>query len=308
MTALAAPLRAWVESAAGSRVAGVRALTGGYSNDNAVLTFAGGGELVLRRYLRTNACAVEAALAARLAGVVPVPEVVAADPTGEAAGEPAMLSALAPGHPAGEVLDGLAGPEAAELGGAIGEALAAAGTVTFAAPGFFGDGTLTPGPEGAEPAAGLGAWVARCLAHGNAEGHLTGHERRELQRMADEATPQLAVLHGSRRLVHGDFNPKNLLAERRGGRWRVAAVLDWEFAFSGAPLFDVGNMLRDPRPAGFEEAFLAGFRAGGGELPPRWRRLAGALDLYSLADLLTRPAGHRYFARAIERIRARVSS
>ncbi|MGW2441505.1 hypothetical protein ACWCY1_32940, partial [Streptomyces goshikiensis] len=29
---------------------------------------------------------------------------------------------------------------------------------------------------------------------------------------------------------------------RRAGQWAVAAVLDWELAFSGSPLFDVGNM------------------------------------------------------------------
>ena len=93
-------------------------------------------------------------------------------------------------------------------------------------------------------------------------------------------------------------------AGRRGGGWRVVAVLDWEYAFSSSPLYDVGNMLRFPRPPGFEEAFLAGFRDNGGELPPDWRRLSRALDLYSLADFLTRPVEHRYFGRAIDRIRA----
>jgi aminoglycoside phosphotransferase (APT) family kinase protein len=83
----------------------------------------------------------------------------------------------------------------------------------------------------------------------------------------------------------------------------VVAVLDWEFAFSGPPLFDVGNMLRDPRPPAFAEAFVAGYRDAGGELPPGWRRLARALDLFSLADFLTRPPDHRYFARSVARIR-----
>ncbi|WP_245665791.1 phosphotransferase family protein [Actinoplanes subtropicus] len=216
-----------------------------------------------------------------------------------------MLSAFVPGRQVGEVLTGAT---AAELGRAVGATLAAIGSVTFAAPGFFADARLEPGPPGAEPTAGLDAWVDRCLRESNAAGHLTEAEQRQLRRYAEEATPRLAVLAGSSRLVHADFNPKNLLAVRDSAGWRVVAALDWEYAFSSSPLYDVGNMLRFPRPPGFEEAFLAGFRAHGGELPPDWRRLSRALDLYSLADFLTRPVEHRYFGRAIDRIRAMLTT
>src|SRR5581483_10248553 len=34
-------------------------------------------------------------------------------------------------------------------------------------------------------------------------------------------------------LVHGDFNARNVFVARRVGRWRVTAILDWEFAFAG---------------------------------------------------------------------------
>jgi aminoglycoside phosphotransferase (APT) family kinase protein len=109
--------------------------------------------------------------------------------------------------------------------------------------------------------------------------------------------------------VHSDFNPKNLLALRGAdGHWRITAVLDWEFAFSGSPLHDVGNMLRfgGEIPAAFADGFADGFRAGGGELPPDWREVSAALDLFALADLLTRPAGHRYFLKAVAALRARL--
>ena len=284
------------------RVVAARALTGGYSNVNVLVTMAGGGEFVLRRYRRDNACAVEAALAARLDGVLPVAPVVAADPTGSSAGEPVLLSVFVAGRPVGEVLGGPAAP-VAELGRSVGSTLARIGSVSFGAPGFFADERLEPGPAGAEPTSGLDVFVGRCLDEGNAAGHLSDAEQHGLRRYTERAAPELAALRGSRRLVHADYNPKNLLAARRDGRWRVTAVLDWEFAFSSSPLFDVGNMLRDPRPAGFAEAFVDGFRHGGGELPENWRRLSRALDLYSLADFLTRPVEHRYFRRAIERIR-----
>jgi Ser/Thr protein kinase RdoA (MazF antagonist) len=288
-------IRDWLTRVAlpGERVAGVRALTGGYSNENLLVTTAGGDAYVLRRYLRNNTCAVEAALAARLAGIVPVAQVVAADPD-----RAVLLSAFVPGQPVSEVLTG---ETAAELGRVIGDVLARIGSVSFPAPGFFtGDGLE---PAGGEPIGGLVAYVDRCLREGNAAGHLTAGEQRQLRRLAARAETRLVVLRGSRRLVHSDFNPKNLLVAQRDGRWRMAAVLDWEFAFSSSPLFDVGNMLRDPRPAGFAESFVAGFRAGGGELPPDWRRLSQALDLYALAEFLTRPVGHRYFGKAVRRIR-----
>jgi aminoglycoside phosphotransferase (APT) family kinase protein len=307
---LPASIRSWLTTVAlpGRSIVAGRALTGGYSNDNIVVTMADGGEYVLRRYLRTNACAVEAALTARLAGVVPVAPVVAADPDGSSAGEPVLLSTFLPGRSVGEVLRRPTEPAAVELGRTVGITLAHIGSVSFAAPGFFTDSTLQPGPAGAEPTSGLDTFVDRCLDEGNAAGHLSDAEQEQLRRFAEQAAPQLAVLRGSHQLVHADFNPKNLLAARRDGRWQVTAVLDWEFAFSSSPLFDIGNMLRDARPAGFVAGFLDGFRDGGGTLPEDWRRLSQALDLYSLADLLTRPVEHRYFGRALQRIRAMLTT
>ena len=293
-------ITAWVEETAlpGQRIADTRPLTGGYSNDNTVLTMTGGGRYVLRRYLRGNKCALEAALAHRLTGIVPVAEVVAADPAGDAAGEPVLLSVFVPGTPVNELDEGAFAAVAHDAGAT----LARIGAVEFAAPGFFTGGRLEP--DGAEPAEGLDRWVDRCLTEGNAAGHLTAAEQDALRRWARDAAPELAELKGSRRLVHSDYNPKNLLATRTDdGSWRVAAVLDWEFAFSSSPLVDIGNMLRFPRSEAFTTEFLAGFRDSGGALPPNWRRLSQALDLFALADFLTRPVEHRYFAKAVDRIR-----
>jgi aminoglycoside phosphotransferase (APT) family kinase protein len=284
-------LRDWIETEAlpGRRLTAERTLTGGYSNDNVLITTDDDRRFVVRRYLGANRCAVEAALARRLAGVIPVPEVVAADESGKQAGEPVLLSVFAEGAPVSE--DPAHGRD-------VGLVLARLGGVTFGAPGFFADGKLEP--DGIEPTMGLDLFVDRCLREGNAHGHLSPAEQDALRRYAEEATPRLAVLAGSRRLVHSDYNPKNILAVGE----RVTAVLDFEYAFSSTPLVDVGNMLRFPRRPGFVESFLAGFRDGGGELPPDWRELSRALDLFALADFLTRPVGHRYFGRAVERIRA----
>jgi aminoglycoside phosphotransferase (APT) family kinase protein len=295
----------WIEAVAlpNRRIVDAHPLTGGYSNENIRIIVDGGEAYVLRRYRRAAACPVEIALAGRLVGVVPVARVVAADPDGRVVGEPVVLATFMPGRPVSELLPRLSVAEAGELGRATGHALAAIGRVAFPAPGFFADGTLEPGPPGVDPTVGLPEFVERCLREGNADGHLDRTEQFHLLRYAEQAATVLTGLRGDRRLVHADFNPKNLLADGRSGGWRLTAVLDWEYAFSSSPLFDVGNMLRDERPPGFVDGFLAGYTEYGGYLPYGWRQISQALDLYSLADLLTRPPGHRYFQRAVANIR-----
>ncbi len=90
-------------------------------------------------------------------------------------------------------------------------------------------------------------------------------------------------------LVHADYNPKNILVRQVGGHWQVAAVIDWEFAFAGWALTDVANMLRHPEmlPAGYPDAFVAGFGAAGGGLSDGWERRARVLDVFALVGFLT---------------------
>jgi aminoglycoside phosphotransferase (APT) family kinase protein len=315
----------------GERVLGAIPLTGGYSNSNTRLVTAAGRSYVLRRYLRAQdgparelaeaerRCAVEAALAERLRGVAPVAEVVAADTRGAEAGEPVLLSRFDPGVMLRAALaePGASEDDHAALGREAGRALAAIGRVGFDRAGFFGDGTLTPAAEG-RPAS-LAEFVDDCLARGHAHEALDPAEIAGLRSLAAAWTPLAARADGDSRLVHSDYNPKNLLVARDGrnthggrdtsGGWSVTAVLDWEFAFSGSPLHDVGNMLRftGEIPPAFAAAFTGGFRAAGGRLPADWREISRALDLYALAELLTRPVSHRYFGKAVAAIRARLT-
>ena len=302
---VAEPIRDWLgrDALPGQQIRYARALTGGYRNATSLLVTGSGDRYVLRRYLERSTCAVEAALAARLAGIVPVAEVVAADPDGTAAGEPVMLSRFMPGDPVDTILPGLAQAEAGALGQSAGAVLAAIGGVTFPRPGFFDGPDLIPGPDGMEPTAGLPEFVDRCLRAGQA---LTLAEQEALHRHAVQAAAGLDVLRGSRQLVHADFNPKNLLAASRNGTWGITAVLDWEFAFSSSPLFDVGNMLRfhAELPAGFADGFIAGY---GDTIPGNWRELSQALDLFALADFLTRPPEHLFHGKAVSLIRDRLA-
>jgi aminoglycoside phosphotransferase (APT) family kinase protein len=100
---------------------------------------------------------------------------------------------------------------------------------------------------------------------------------------------RLAALDHDPRLVHGDFNRRNLLMRPEAGRWRVAGVLDWEFAVSGSPLADLGSFLRYERACAplVEPHFSEGYRAAGGELPEDWPHLARLLALAAICEGLT---------------------
>jgi fructokinase len=334
------PVLAWLSRVLpGDRVAAAAPLSGGYSNENILVT-TGRGRCVLRRYRRgggrdaARTCAVEAALVSRLAGTpVPVPEVIAADPAGSVAGEPLLLTryvagltvAAAIGPDSGRAAQAMtragdgaarwparatAGPDrsqAAQIGAAAGRALAAVGLVTFERRGFFTGADLVPSEAGWPDS--LPEFVENCVRAGPAATVLSGAELRQLRALAERSDPLARRVASSRQLVHSDYNGKNLLAVRRAGQWSISAVLDWEFAFSGSPLTDIGNMLRfgAEYPPGFAGWFIAGYQEAGGHLPPDWREISEALDLYALADFLTRPPGHRYFGKAVAAIRKRLA-
>lgn len=91
-------------------------------------------------------------------------------------------------------------------------------------------------------------------------------------------------------LVHGDYDPANILVDYINGRWEITAILDWEFSFSGSVLWDVANMLRyaHQMPAVFESAFLEGLRAGGVLLPQHWHTSVHLMNILALLDCLAR--------------------
>jgi aminoglycoside phosphotransferase (APT) family kinase protein len=114
--------------------------------------------------------------------------------------------------------------------------------------------------------------------------------RRRLHQLAWANAPQLSSLQAETRLVHGDFGNRNVLVRQQQGRWRVAAVIDWESAFAGPALFDIGGFLRyerRQRPVR-EPHFSRGYTSAGGILPEDWWRLARIVDLTRQCQTLTR--------------------
>ncbi|RDI39061.1 phosphotransferase family protein [Aquicella lusitana] len=88
-------------------------------------------------------------------------------------------------------------------------------------------------------------------------------------------------------LTHGDYDPANILVREHNSEWKIAAILDWEFAFAGSYLLDIGEMLRYSHklPESYEMNFIAGIKTAGVALPMNWKKQAKLMDLLCLLQL-----------------------
>lgn len=270
----------------GRRVMSAATLAGGYSHETSLLTLDGGGHVVAR--WGGPDPAVEAAVMALGRRHAPVPEVLAVLPATEHT-RPAMVLAHVPGTPLSQVLaDG--GGDLAALGAEVGRVVAGIGAATLDRPGFFAGEHLA---VAAMPpwSAQLPEFAAACMAK-TADERLDSATRRSWSGLCAAHAPALTRIDGVARLVHSDVNPKNILVSRASGGWRVDAVLDWEFSYSGCPYGDAANMARFG--ADYPPDFLAAFLGAFGETAPDgdWLYLGRVLDMFALSDLVTRPPGH----------------
>ncbi len=88
-------------------------------------------------------------------------------------------------------------------------------------------------------------------------------------------------------LTHADYDPANIMVKKIQGKWKIAAILDWEFAYAGTYLMDIGLMLRYSHklPGYYETRFIEGIEANGFKLPYTWKKQAKLLDLLCLLQL-----------------------
>jgi Ser/Thr protein kinase RdoA (MazF antagonist) len=88
-------------------------------------------------------------------------------------------------------------------------------------------------------------------------------------------------------LTHADYDPANMLVQETPDGWKISAILDWEFAFAGTYLLDIGMMLRYAHklPACYEKSFISGLERDSGPLPAQWKKQAKLMDLLCLLQL-----------------------
>jgi aminoglycoside phosphotransferase (APT) family kinase protein len=263
--------------------AGLRPLAGGWSGQT-FLADAGGERSVVRIYppgvRGDSAPEIDAAVLRLVHGLVPVPDVLEVRRGVAAADQPGLLvTSYLPGQRGDVLLAGLNDVEAANLGARLGGLVAElAGMPTLTA-GPFIDAGLTVGDF--ELADGLPGFVAdRADDLGWATDLLDslGAIAERAQAMLDEV--------GRTCLVHSDANPKNVLVDPE--TLQVTGLLDWEFAHSGHPHTDLGNLLRFDRKPAYADAVLAAWCERRGADPAETWELARAADLWALVDLAAR--------------------
>lgn len=271
-------------------------LTGGLININLKITFESGeAPVVLRVYRRDpTVCRQEVEVLRLLRQTVPVPELIHSAPDGIDGSGPFSILGFVEGLTFQQLkrtnnLDAIH-----QAAASVGETLAAIGRFKFEKPGRLvvtTDQRVSVGVpyiEGPDP-------IPRIL-----DSFLTSDDLR--RRVSDSLVEELHAfiwkwatllpdLSNDSFLVHSDFGNRNILVKEVDGKWKVAAVLDWEFAFSGSPLLDVGHFLRYEKvSAPLREPFFSrAFVENGGSLPDNWRNASRVIDLTALVELLTHP-------------------
>ncbi len=261
-------------------------ISGGCANLNLKLTFKNEDEpLLLRIYLRdSTAAAREKELAELLHKTLPVPQIYI---FGKIYNYQFSLSKWVYGITLRDLLLGSEPYDQEDVMYAVGKILAHIGRKKFDKSGFFDENlkVLEPTEEDSYL-----SFVKSCLLNEVVKNSI---DKNLLLRIKEsfEKFGYLLPDNEAKSLVHGDFDPANILVSKgTGSDWRVSAVLDWEFSFSGSPLCDVANMLRYSHhmPKEYEASFLEGYQSEGNILPKHWRITVHLLNLISLLDCLRR--------------------
>ncbi len=187
----------------------------------------------------------------------------------------------------------------AEHGSAVGRALAEVHARSFSKAGFL-DAKL----EVTSPFDDL---VTALIDHARAElgrapTALDSALAVRMLRVLTASAPVLRNVTGPPVLLHADFKASNL-------HWtpeQELLVLDWEFAYAGTYLSDIGQLLRWRPPREFVAAFAHSYVAAGRTLVSEFEKWAALLDLVNLAGLLANLPWSESASRRLNDVQARI--
>jgi aminoglycoside phosphotransferase (APT) family kinase protein len=279
----------------GQTIASIEPVKGGLTNTNLKVRLSQrAGALLLRIYQRGVAPAQKEMAVYRLVGArVPVPHFIHFCAESPVTGHPYAILDWIEGLELQAMLASLASNELLDVAQGIGGMLATIHGFTFDKFGFLDADLKVQSPIDLDKK-GLLAYLNQCLVEGPGGARLGPELTSALLAYAAREGDSLSDWLKQPCLVHGDFNGSNILIRRSapGHAWEIAAIIDWEYALSASPAFDFGNLLRPPLDANadFSAALARGYQQAGGMLPPRWERIARLADMYSFADILSRPA------------------
>ncbi len=239
----------------------VELLAAGKSNTNYKLILGDGQRFVLRLYSHGDAQR-EVYVMGLARDVVPVPQVLQR-------GEAWSVFSF---------MEGESSERLPQHSGAAAEALARISSIVFQEPGWIdSNGSVSPFPFG-----GVRGFIAESLDKADVRAWIGEESVVRIEQIVKVESGRLEELESDRRLVHGDFNPTNILIDDGV----VSGVLDWEYCHSGTPYMDIGNLLRHT-PAEYHGQIKAGLEAGGMAVPSDWIERAQLVDLTSHLEFLT---------------------
>lgn len=246
----------------------------------------------------TSAPEVDAAVLRLVRGLVPVPEVLEVRLGDDDADRPGLLvTSWCEGTRGDLALAAFDDARRARMGEAMGHVAATlAGMATLRA-GTFVDPDLVPRPF----ELGLEEWVDQ-----HAPG-LVGWSTAQVGALGSVArrAEDLLASVGRTCVVHSDLNPKNVLVSPEGA---VLAVVDWEYAHSGHPATDLGNVVRLDRDPAWEDAAVGAWVAHRGGDRADVLEQARAAELWALVELAARERRDPAVERADALLRAVVET
>jgi len=245
----------------GRELSSVELLAAGKSNTNYKLILGDGQRFVLRLYSHGDAQR-EVYVMGLARDLVPVPQEIHR-------GENWSVFSFMDG----ELLERLP-----QHSGAAAEALAKISSIVFQEPGWIdSDGSVSPFPFG-----GVRGFIAESLDKAGVRAWIGEESVVRIEQIIKVESGRLEELESECGLVHGDFNPTNILISNGA----VSGVLDWEYCHSGTPYMDIGNLLRHT-PAEYHGLIQSGLESGGMRLPDDWAKRAQLVDLTSHLEFLT---------------------
>ena len=260
-------------------------ISGGCANINSKITINGSETpYILRVYLRDKDAAYrEQNLALLLKKILPIPEIYF---IGNLDHHQFAITEFRTGISLRDYLLDSNPSQMEQLMTEVGKILATIQNIHFASSGFFGKDLYLQEPI---TQTSYINYAKTCLDHSTVAETL-GQDVISKIKTVLRKYASLLPNETDNHLVHGDFDPANLLIAQLNGRWQISGVLDWEFAFSGSFLQDMANMLRyaHQMPLTYEAAFLSGLQKGNVTLPENWRLRTHLLNLLALLDCLTR--------------------
>ena len=222
-------IRELVRSHLGPGIESVSALSGGFINSNYRLLLPD-RSVDLRIAARPGDLKKELRVLKHVQDAVPVPAVVAEDFSGP---RPFALLEFIEGTLLSDSLGSLDGADLIGVAFEAGISLQAIHSFDLGKAGFFDENFLFD-PAFENFGGGLYDYIRSHIASERVRERLgktlAGRALEYVQANRD----QYWSIPSSTRLIHCDYNLKNILIRRVGSVWRVAGVLDWEFAMAGS--------------------------------------------------------------------------